>query len=120
MESILCIPRMELSTPKNYIFQTLCRLKWGRILHINEIPLRNDPTQKRIIIKIKWNSSSEYKERINNGDSIKLVHDENSPWFWKVVLSRGVADPPNPPLRLGIGTGVSNYIQRGVVKSVCI
>ena len=89
MESTLCIPRMELSTPKNYIFQTLCRLKWGRIIHINEIPLRNDPTQKRIIIKIKWNSSSEYKERINNGDSIKLVHDENSPWFWKVVLSRG-------------------------------
>ena len=79
---------MDLSTPKNFIFQTLCKLKWGQIMQINEIPLRNDPTQKRILIKIKWNTSNEYNARINNGDTIKLVHTENSPWFWKVVLGK--------------------------------
>ena len=85
---MLCIPRMELSTPRNYIFQTLCKLKWGKIIKINEIPLRNDPTQKRILIKIRWNQSNEYESRINNGDIIKLIHNENSPWFWKVVISK--------------------------------
>lgn len=88
MESTLCIPRMDLSTSKNYIQQTLCNLKWGKILYINEIPLRNDPTQKRVLIRIKWNSSNEYQDRINKGDSIKLVHSDKSPWYWKIVLGK--------------------------------
>jgi hypothetical protein len=89
MESTLCIPRMELATSKNYIHQTLTKLKWGSILKINEIPLRNDPSQKRVLIKIRWtDDSNRYKDRIDKGDSIKLVHSENSPWFWKIVQSK--------------------------------
>ena len=88
MESTLCIPRMDMMTPKNHIQTTLCKLNWGKIMYITEIPLRNDPTQKRILIRIKWNMSNEYKDRIINGDCIKLVHSENSPWFWKIVLGK--------------------------------
>ena len=79
---------MDLTTPKNYIQQTLFKLNWGKILSISEIPLRNDPTQKRILIRIKWNMSSEYKDRIQNGDCIKLVHSDKSPWFWKIMLGK--------------------------------
>jgi hypothetical protein len=89
MESILCIPRMEITTPKPYIFSTLCKLKWGHISILNEIPLRNEPNQKRILIKVRWDPTSEdVRSRIQNGDSVKLVHDINSPWFWKVVLGK--------------------------------
>jgi hypothetical protein len=89
MESILCIPRMEMTTPKQYIFTTLCKLNWGHISILNEIPLRNEPTQKRILIRVKWDpNASEYKSRILKGDSVKLVHNINSPWFWKIVLGK--------------------------------
>jgi hypothetical protein len=93
MESILCIPRMESNTPKQYIFSTLCKLNWGQISIINEIPLRNEPTHKRILIKVKWDTSKspdviEYRTRITKGDSVKLVHNINSPWFWKIVLGK--------------------------------
>ena len=89
MESILCIPRIDVRTPNKYIFQSLCKLNWGKISILNEIPLRNDPTQKRILIKVKWNSDTEttMKTKLDNGDIIKLVHDINSPWFWKIMLS---------------------------------
>jgi hypothetical protein len=87
METTLCIPRVDINTTKQYIFASLCKLKWGRISIVNEIPLRNDPTQKRIMIKVRWTSpiESEVKSKIDNGDTVKFVHDINSPWFWKIV-----------------------------------
>ena len=89
METILCIPRMEIATPKQYILSTLCKLNWGNISIMNEIPLRNEPNHKRIMIKVKWDlSSSDIKTRIQDGNSIKLVHDINSPWFWKIVQGK--------------------------------
>ena len=100
METILCIPRMDVRTSSKYIFQSLCKLNWGKISILNEIPLRNDPTQKRILIKVKWNpeieteieteteTKTKTKTKLDNGDIINLVHDINSPWFWKIMLSR--------------------------------
>ncbi len=89
MESIICIPRMDLTIQRKYILNTLYKLNWGHISIINEIPLRNEPDQKRILIRIKWDECAEdIRSRVNNGDSIKLVHDINSPWFWKIVLGK--------------------------------
>lgn len=89
MESILCIPRMDNTTQKQYILNTLYKLKWGHISIVNEIPLRNEPNQKRILIRVKWDEcSDDIRSRIQSGDSIKLVHDINSPWFWKIVLGK--------------------------------
>ena len=82
---------MEITTPKQYVFSTLCKLNWGHISILNEIPLRNEPMQKRILIKVRWDSTSiseDVRTRIQNGDSVKLVHDINSPWFWKIVLGK--------------------------------
>ena len=86
MESILCIPRLDARTPNQYIFKSLCKLKWGHISILNEIPLRNDPTQKRVLIKVRWNKENSVQDKIDSGSVIKLVHDINSPWFWKIML----------------------------------
>lgn len=89
MESILCIPRMDNTTHKQYILNILYKLNWGHVSIINEIPLRNEPNYKRILIRVKWDECSyDIRSRIYNGDSIKLVHDINSPWFWKIVLGK--------------------------------
>jgi hypothetical protein len=83
----LCIPRIEATITKDYIFKTFCKLRIGYIDSIIEIPLRNDVKHKRIIIKIRWNEtnpmSQNIKKRLENNETIKLVHD--MPWYWKVV-----------------------------------
>jgi hypothetical protein len=85
MESVLCIPRIDINTTNKYILNSLYKLKWGGIFILNEIPLRNDPMQKRILIKVKWNSNTDIKSRIENGDTVNIVHDIDSPWFWKIM-----------------------------------
>lgn len=85
----LCIPRIENSITKTYIFNTFAKLKIGKIEAINEIPLRNDTKHKRIIIKILWNETTPNSinmiSRLNNNETIKIVH--NMPWYWKVVAT---------------------------------
>jgi len=83
----LCIPRVDSSINKTFIFKKMCSLKWGFIEKITEIPLKNDHEQKRIVIKIKWNREQEIqeiKQKIKNGEVIKLVYDQYQPWFWKI------------------------------------
>jgi hypothetical protein len=86
--SSICIPRVEASISKDFIFKTISNLQIGCVEKITEIPLRNDPTHKRIIIKIHWNknqkSNSIQKTLLNTG-SIKLVY--NMPWYWKIVAT---------------------------------
>lgn len=85
--SSICIPRVDINTHKEYIFQTLSKLKIGYIKNITEIPLRNDATYKRIIIKIQWNKYSaksiQMQEMLSQNGCVKLVH--NMPWYWKIV-----------------------------------
>jgi hypothetical protein len=85
--SSICIPRIETSTPKEYIYNTITNLRLGKIDRITEIPLRNDPSHKRIIINMRWNSKNEtavdLKTQLDNSGSIKVVHD--MPWYWKIV-----------------------------------
>lgn len=84
----LCIPRVENTLSTNYIFKKLCSAKLGKIIKLVEIPLKQDQSYKRIIIKIRWDEKNErakqIREKIINGKSIKLVYD--MPWFWKLVL----------------------------------
>lgn len=80
---------MDSSIKKDYIHKTLCNLKIGSILNIIEIPLKNDQSYKRVIIKIIWNNSKQslniQKTLIDKG-SIKLVYD--MPWYWKIVITQ--------------------------------
>ena len=84
--SSICIPRVESTISKEYIYNTLMNLQIGNIEKIIEIPLRNDPTHKRIIIKLNWNknsSSLNMQKILRTLGSVKLVYD--MPWYWKIV-----------------------------------
>ena len=87
--SSICIPRIETSITKEYIFKTLIDLKIGYIQRISEIPLRNDPTHKRIIINIQWNNSAHnaiyIQKHLTESGSVKIVHD--MPWYWKIFAT---------------------------------
>jgi hypothetical protein len=77
---------METRISKEYISQTMNKLKIGKIEQITEIPLRNDMKHKRVIIKLKWNQSenaTNIKTRLQNKETIKIVYEW--PWFWRVV-----------------------------------
>jgi hypothetical protein len=95
----LCIPRMSINIKKDVIFKTFCSLKLGYIERISEIPLKTNPLFKRIIIRIKWNPSTEEAKyiynRIVNSEPVFIVYD--MPWYWKVVLNQvptGIIPPP--------------------------
>ena len=83
----ICIPRVDQSLSRNYIYSVFEKLDVGTIEALTEIPLRNDPTHKRILIKIRWNRNNElsYKlqEQLKTTGSMKLVYD--MPWYWKIV-----------------------------------
>jgi len=89
MISSICIPRIELSVSKEYVQKILSEMRIGSIKQIIEIPLRNEPTFKRIIIKLEWNnymqSSVNIQKQLADRGSIRLVH--NMPWYWKIVTT---------------------------------
>ena len=62
----------------------------GTIDRIHEIPLRNDPSHKRVIITLRWNIKSEMTKYVQKTflekGSVKLVHD--MPWYWKLVVAQ--------------------------------
>ena len=85
----LCIPRMELSVSRDYIYSIFNRLNVGHIEHLNEIPLRNESDHKRVILRIRWNQSPtaiNMRQFLNEKGYVNIVYD--MPWFWKVVIQR--------------------------------
>jgi hypothetical protein len=88
VESI-CIPRVDISISKDFIYNILSELRIGKIHKIIEIPLRNDFSNKRIIIKIQWNNNEpitqNIKKHLYENGSFKIVYD--MPWYWKIVLT---------------------------------
>ena len=88
--SSICIPRVDITITKEYIFEKIKELKIGHIEKINEIPLRNDPNHKRIIIKFKWNYKTDHvdelKKTMTQNGSLKYVH--NMPWYWRICDTR--------------------------------
>lgn len=87
----ICIPRMEKNIRREFIFNILRKMNIGSIQKINEIPLKKESnTHKRVIIKIKWNSTETSKmiqERLKNNEPVNIAH-EMSPMYWKFVLSK--------------------------------
>lgn len=87
-ELSLCIPRIPTDTAKEYVYDTINGLSIGRIQRLTEIPLKNDPSQKRVLLKIKYDERSDTKciqKQLLQRGSIKLVHD--MPWYWKIYLA---------------------------------
>ena len=86
----ICIPRVESTMTRNYIEKIIYSMNIGTIERLNEIPLRNDPSHKRVIMKIKWNTknmkTNEILSNLNDIGSVNLVYD--MPWYWKVCMAR--------------------------------
>lgn len=106
----LCIPRIEITIPKSLIFNTFNNMNIGRIESIVEIPFKDMPKYKRVIIKLQWNESDRAKymiRRFQEGKNVKIVYDMPSPWFWICVPNRlhckfDIPPPPtNPPPPMG-------------------
>lgn len=84
----ICIPRMESIITRQTIYDVFKKIKIGKIERILENPLKNDPTYKRIIIKLRWyntETANNIKSRIENNKPVNIVYE--IPWFWRVVLS---------------------------------
>lgn len=85
----LCIPRMNTNTSKEEVFNILKELKIGFIQKVTEVPHKNDPRQKRLLMRVSGamhnNNFSNFKNQIEEHGSIKLVYD--TPWYWKIVPS---------------------------------
>ena len=83
---VICIPRVDTKITKKYIFGVFCSLKVGFIEQITEIPVKNNDSQKCIILKIKWNQSERAKyicQRFDAGKNVKVMYSE--PWYWICV-----------------------------------
>ncbi len=84
----ICIPRVPESVSRDWIFRVFCKLDVGFIENISEIGLPNgtgqkDVGNKRILLQIRWNQSSNAKyflSRFAENKSVKVVHD--LPWYW--------------------------------------
>ena len=87
----LCIPRVNAEIKKQEIFDAFSALRVGFIDRIMEMPLRNDETGKRVLIKFRtWvdtPTSVRIMERLDAGKDIKLVYDK--PWYWVVYKWTG-------------------------------
>jgi len=87
----LCIPRVEISYKREYIFNVLCRLKWGRIKSIYESRSRDNENYKRVLINIDWNNklqvNDDMKQMLIDGSYINIVHDKTTPFFWRIMMS---------------------------------
>ena len=86
----LCIPRMEANVPKDYIYDKIKNLKIGHIQKMTETPHRNDPSLKRILMRISYNEKNKIKinnleSKLEEHGSIKYVY--NMPWYWKIVAT---------------------------------
>lgn len=86
----LCIPRVDLCYTKEYIFNIMCRLKWGTIGKLSESRPKNNADYRCVMIDIVWNDNIEnddLKTRLLNGSYINIVHDASSHKFWRIMES---------------------------------
>jgi hypothetical protein len=86
----LCIPRVPRNLTYKNFSQLIQKSQIGTVHQYREIPLKQDPSTKRILFKIKWNTDSsktqKYIDMLANDKTIKLVYD--FPWYWLIFISR--------------------------------
>ena len=86
----MCIPRVESSMTMDYIKNKINSLNIGYIRHIREIPLKSDPTHKRILMRFDWKQNNDksivLQQQLEEFGSLKVVY--NMPWYWKLVIAQ--------------------------------
>jgi hypothetical protein len=82
----LCIPRVEIGISNEYIKKKM-ESHVGTIHRIIEIPHKNNPHYKRVIMNVFLKPNTEktsyIQERFSQRQDIKVIHQ--TPWFWKIV-----------------------------------
>ena len=81
----ICLPRIMMSIPLNYIFKIISKLEVGKIEKIIETPNYSNPDYKKVIIKIKWNESSKMTQYIQSRfiEEKPVIIVYNNETFWK-------------------------------------
>ena len=86
----ICIPKINSEISMKYIQKVWNQTQMGDILKYTELPWKQDPTNKRILMYIQWNEqhpqSSTLKELLYSGKYITLVHA--FPYIWKLYLAK--------------------------------
>lgn len=89
-EPSLCIPRVFSNITDERVYEVIAQLELGELERIDmvERETREGVLYQRVFIHFKkWNPSADnVRERLVNGEEIKIVYDD--PWFWKVSASR--------------------------------
>jgi spore maturation protein CgeB len=93
---VMCIPKIDAYISTEYIISWFGRKNIGTVQKLIELPHKKNPANKRIIIHVSLNDSSEnakiIKERFSQKQDVKLVH--NLPWdFWKIVEANNIVYP---------------------------
>lgn len=91
----MCIPRVNSNINEDYICQVINKLNIGIIHHIDIIHKKidkGDNMYNRVFIHFsQWNNNSNAEKArtlLINGSSIKIIYNDNEPWFWKIYASR--------------------------------
>ena len=87
----ICIPRIDATIPKSMILSTFQNLNIGAIEGVVEIPFKDAPKYKRIIVKLQWNVSDRAKfmlDRFQDGKNVKIVYNSQLPWYWICVPNK--------------------------------
>ena len=84
---VICIPRINTNVTKHQLYGIFNRLKWGEInnVYIVNTSKKNNSKIKTccVFIYLNWiNSPDIYdiRNKLNNGQSIKLVYNEYTIW----------------------------------------
>lgn len=85
--TLLCIPKMETYIQTDFIKKTFEKINIGNIIRIIELPHKNNPKYKRVIIHVNLNEKSENTkiilDRFLVKKDVKIFY--NMPWYWKIV-----------------------------------
>lgn len=84
---ILCLPKIDINTTKNQIFNIFDQYKFGLIKKIDLISISQ--SKRAFIHYEKWDTSEKnikIKSYLDDGLDIKIIY--NFPWFWKCSKSK--------------------------------
>ena len=88
----ICIPRVFANIDGRLIKDVFEELNLGKVDRVDMVSKKNDKGEsfKRVFIHFHyWNSeSSQIRQRLLDGNTIKVVYDSPKPWFWKCSASR--------------------------------
>ena len=86
----LCIPKVDISVSSSFIKYKLSQCNIGTIKQYTELPWRNDPSQKRILIRVDWNHrltySTLWQEQLHQGNPLRIIYQ--FPHEWQIYLAK--------------------------------